>query len=136
MKLLLAPLLFPLLLASLPAGAQQAAIPPAKVYKYVAHMPVFKPGDANRWVATHASAPKEATIDNLTRKSVVQFTVNEDGHVSDVAIIKPSNNQVLDSAAIACVAAMPAWQPGYDQGKPVKVALSIAVPWNAETVRK
>jgi len=51
---------------------------------------------------------------------LVQFIVNEDGHVTDATVLR-GVSRLLDAEAIRVVESMPRWEPAWQNGKPVKV---------------
>ena len=57
---------------------------------------------------------------------VVQFVVNEDGSISDSRVVRSIDPQ-LDAEALRVVNAMPAWEPGIQNGKAVKVKYNVPV---------
>lgn len=71
--------------------------------------------------------PKECVKNNITGKVYVRFVVNEDGNISDTEIIKSSGNILLDEEAMRVVNSMPAWKPGKQQGKNVKVHFTLPI---------
>lgn len=57
---------------------------------------------------------------------LIQFVVEKDGSISNAEVVK-SVHELLDSEALRCVSAMPAWTPGTQQGKPVRIRYTIPI---------
>jgi protein TonB len=58
----------------------------------------------------------------------LKFTVNTDGHVSDVTISKSSGSERLDNAALGCVANW-TYHPAIKEGQPVAIPYGANVKW-------
>ena len=93
-------------------------------------LPKFN-GDLNKYVLDHINA-SGISLDSgaVKTRSVVRFTVENDGSISSVKIIYPSI-PALDSAVVKCIREMPKWQPGMQNGKPVgsTYQMPINVDW-------
>jgi protein TonB len=59
----------------------------------------------------------------------VGFTVDVDGSITDVKVIDKTN-KLLDKKAKEIVENMPKWEPGYQDGSPIKVQYAIPVRFN------
>ncbi len=57
-------------------------------------------------------------------KVIVEFVIDVDGSVTDVRI-KESSSPALNLAAYNAVSKMPDWQPGQQDGKPIRVNLTL-----------
>lgn len=98
-----------------------------QVYKYVTQMPEF-PGGASAmltYLRKNLRYPYEPfeTIVSV----VVKFVVEKDGSLSHVYIKRGADDFSLDKEALRIVKSMPKWTPGYKDGKPVRVYISIPV---------
>jgi periplasmic protein TonB len=56
----------------------------------------------------------------------VQFVVNSDGSIEDVKVVKPVSD-LLNKEAIRVVKSMPAWAPGEQAGKKVRVRFTLPI---------
>lgn len=59
----------------------------------------------------------------------VGFTIDVDGSIVDVKVIDKTN-KLLDQKAKEIVENMPKWEPGYQDGSPIKVQYAIPVRFN------
>ena len=106
------------------------AVPDEKgIYEVVDDMPEFPGGpDAIlEFYRTHIHYPATARETRAQGRVVVQFIVNEDGHLSDLNVIKSADNEELDAEAVRVISTMPNWKPGSHDGKPVKVRYKLPV---------
>ena len=96
-----------------------AAIP----FFVVENKPTFNDSDANefsKWVSEQMQYPQDAIDQNIQGRVVLQFTVNKDGQVEDVQVVR-GVNEALDNEAVRVVTASPKWEPGTQNGNPVNV---------------
>ena len=59
----------------------------------------------------------------------VYFTIDVDGSITDVDVLEKVD-ETLDKKAIEIVKNMPKWEPGTQNGKPIKVQYAIPVRFN------
>ena len=62
---------------------------------------------------------------------IVGFTVNEDGTLSDIKVMK-SISPTFDEEAIRVVKSMPKWNPAKQNGKAVKTKYTVPVTFRLE----
>ncbi len=96
-----------------------AAIP----FSVVENKPTFNDSDANefsKWVSEQMQYPQDAIDQNIQGRVVLQFTVNKEGQVEDVQVVR-GVNEALDNEAVRVVTASPKWEPGTQNGNPVNV---------------
>lgn len=99
------------------------------IHSFVDEMPEF-PGGMKALLSFIGNSVKYPTIAQETGvkgKVIVSFVINKDGHVSDASVIR-SIDTALDKEALRVVNMMPAWRPGRQAGKAVRV--SYVVPIN------
>lgn len=122
--------------ASAPEAIQKAdddeeAIP----FQLVERKPSFEGGDANefsKWVNSHLASQAMWKILEKAPKSMewrvtLQFTVETDGSVDNVKVLKSSGEPAFDKEAIRVVTMSPKWVPGYQKGQAVKVTYTFPV---------
>ena len=102
-----------------------AAIP----FSVVENKPTFNDSDANefsKWVSEQVQYPQDAIDQNIQGKVVLQFTVNKEGQVEDVQVLR-GVNEALDNEAVRVVSSSPKWEPGSQNGTPVNVKYTFPV---------
>ncbi len=102
-----------------------AAIP----FSVVENKPTFNDSDANefsKWVSEQMQYPQDAIDQNIQGRVVLQFTVNKEGQVEDVQVVR-GVNEALDNEAVRVVTASPKWEPGTQNGTPVNVRYTFPV---------
>ncbi len=70
-----------------------------------------------RWPDTEA---------DVIGRVVVAFTVEKDGSLSDIKVVK-SLDPLFDKEAVRLVKSMPKWKPGMDNGEPIRIRYSVPV---------
>ena len=68
---------------------------------------------------------------NIQGRVIVGFTVNEDGTLSDIKVMK-SISPAFDEEAIRLVKSMPKWNPAKQNGKAVKTKYTVPVTFRLE----
>jgi len=108
----------------------QAALRPADpVVQVIEQAPTFQGGNAaefSKWVAEHLVYPKDAKEDGIQGRVMVQYTIGDDGKVSNVKVLR-GICESLDAEAVRVVSSSPVWEPGIQDGKPVKVTYQIPI---------
>lgn len=79
-----------------------------------------------RWVYQYLKYPKAAMENGVQGRVTVGFTVDRDGRVTDVKVLR-SADPLLDAEAVKVVSASPKWKPGRVKGVNVSVSMSVAV---------
>lgn len=98
-------------------------------YADVPVKPKFNDGNINdftTWVCSHLEYPQEARKAKISGRVTVQFTINTDGSLSDIHILR-GVNELLDNEVLRVISQSPAWTPGYVDGKPVAVCYAMPV---------
>ena len=80
----------------------------------------------DRWVYKYLKYPQGAVERGVSGRVIVEFTVDYEGKVKDVVVIK-SLDYELDEAAVKTVEASPDWKPAKIDGKPVSVRIALPV---------
>ena len=105
--------------------------PPEAPVKYslLETKPRFQDGDVGQfshWVNEHLKYPKEAVKDSLQGRVTLQFTIEKDGSVTDVHVLRGCAS-ILDEEAVRVVSQSPKWTPGLIKGEPVRVIYNFPV---------
>ena len=104
---------------------EEEAIP----FQLVEEKPSFNGGDANdfsKWVNTRLVYPEIAKENGVQGRVTLQFTVNADGTVSNVKVLRGVDSS-LDKEAVRVVSSSPKWKPGKQRDRAVKVTYTFPV---------
>ena len=104
---------------------EEEAIP----FQLVEQKPSFQGGDANtfsKWVNSKLVYPEIAKEIGVQGRVVLQFTVNPDGSVSNVKVLRGVDAS-LDKEAVRVVSSSPKWTPGKQRDRAVKVTYTFPV---------
>lgn len=141
------PLLLSLLLSSLsslgqtpaPASADQASasanVTNDSVYTKVEKMAEF-PGGINgmfNFLSRNIKYPESAQQKDIQGCVVIKFIIDTDGKVIDPKVIE-SVDPALDAEALRIVSIMPVWQPGINDGVPVKSYYTMPVHFRLQKI--
>ncbi|WP_242916805.1 M56 family metallopeptidase [Pontibacter liquoris] len=98
-----------------------------KPYTYVEQMPEFKGGDAEmlKFLATNIRYPKVAQEAKTEGLVVLSFTVEPDGTVDAIQVLKSLGNGTDEEAMRVAGLMSGKWQPGKQGGKPVPVRYTL-----------
>ncbi len=104
---------------------EEEAIP----FQLVEEKPSFNGGDANefsKWVNSKLVYPEIARENGVQGRVTLQFTVNPDGSVSNVKVLRGVDSS-LDKEAVRVVSSSPKWKPGKQRDRAVKVTYTFPV---------
>ena len=104
---------------------EEEAIP----FQFVEEKPSFMGGDANafsKWVNERLVYPEIAKENGVSGRVTLQFTVNTDGSVSNVKVLRGVDSS-LDKEAVRVVSMSPKWTPGKQRDRAVKVTYTFPV---------
>ncbi|MCB0696102.1 MAG: energy transducer TonB [Chitinophagaceae bacterium] len=104
--------------------------PPAEPVIYAEQMPEFK-GDIYSYLGRSVHYPQQAIQANIEGKVLIQFVVNEDGAISRTKVLRGIGGG-CDEEALRVVSAMPAWKPGKQNGKAVKVFFTLPITFRLQ----
>ena len=102
---------------------EEESIPFALVEK----KPSFMGGDANTfsaWVNQHLEYPEVARENGVSGRVMLQFTVNPNGSVTDVKVLR-GVDPALDKEAVRVISSSPKWEPGRQRDRAVKVTYTF-----------
>ena len=93
------------------------------IYSVVQQMPEYPGGEDSMWrfIHAHIRYPDSAANHNIQGRVVLGFVVNENGSLSDITV-KKGLTWDLDSEAVRVVKQLSHFNPGKQDGKPVKVS--------------
>lgn len=97
--------------------------------------PTFNGGDENtfrNWVNGRIIYPEEAIESNIAGKVILQFTIDTDGSVVNVKVLRKIDPS-LDAEAVRVVSSSPKWKPGKLKGKPVRAVYVFPVSFQLQS---
>lgn len=106
-------------------AVEEEAIP----FQLVETKPSFNGGDANefsKWVNERLVYPEIAKENGVQGRVMLQFTVEADGKVSNVKVLRGVDSS-LDKEAVRVVSMSPKWKPGKQRDRAVKVTYTFPV---------
>jgi len=100
----------------------------AQVFFVVENMPEFPGGDLGlrKHIAQNVQYPEIAKENGIQGRVFVQFVVNQKGKVEQVKVVRGVDPS-LDKEAIRVISSLPAWKPGSQRGKPVRVSFTVPI---------
>ena len=104
-----------------------------EVFKFVEEMPTF-PGGQDAllaFFATNVKYPEIARRAGVEGKVFVQFVVGKDGNVTQSSIAK-GIGAGCDEEAIRVTKMMPKWNPGKQNGRPVRVQVIVPIQFKLQ----
>ncbi|NIJ55355.1 M56 family metallopeptidase [Dyadobacter arcticus] len=105
-------------------------------FKVIEQKPQFPGGHAAMidWLKDNMRYPERALMVNVGGIALVQFTVDEEGKIGDVVLIKGIGFGI-DWEAVNLVKKMPKWEPAIQNGKPVAMTQAIEIKFDLEEGR-
>lgn len=93
-------------------------------------MPKFPGGEEAllKFLTKNTKYPERELQTDIEGRVIVKFVVNEDGSISDANIVR-SDSKGFSAEALRVVAKLPKFEPGRQQGKPVKVYYALPFIW-------
>lgn len=106
---------------------------PEQIFVAVEQPAEFKGGMGAlmKWLSNNIRYPEAAQQNGISGKVVVKFVVEKDGSVSSPTILKGVDKD-LDQEAIRVVKRMPKWQPGKNNGQPVRSYFQLPVTFRIQ----
>lgn len=112
------------------AGNAQAGkdtlIVQGETFYVVEDMPKFPGGNIQQYVADNLRYPAAAKEKGIEGKVYVRFVIDTTGKTIAPEIVRGVSPE-LDAEALRLVREMPAWQPGMQGGKPVRVSFTLPI---------
>lgn len=104
-----------------------------EVFTVVEQNPEFVGGQSAMyaWLGKNIKYPAAAQRANISGKVFVSFTVNTDGSITDVQVLKGLGFGT-DEEAIRVVKSMPKWKPGKQSGRAVRVKYNLPISFQLE----
>lgn len=101
------------------------------IFTAVEHEPEFKGGTQAfyKYLRDAIHYPANAVKNHIEGKVFISFVVEKDGSLSDVKIVRSVSDD-LDAEALRVIKASPNWEPGTQNGKPVRVAYTMPLSFS------
>lgn len=95
---------------------------------FIEIMPMFPGGDSalRAYLRDSVAYPAKAKEEGIMGRVVVGFTVEADGTITEVRVLR-SIDPLLDEEALRVVRAMPKWIPGQRNGKATRMKYQVPV---------
>lgn len=91
----------------------------------------FFNGNLSQWLSQNMTYPLVAAENGIQGQVIVSFVIDTNGSITNVGIAR-SVDPSLDREAVRVVCAMPKWTPGYKNGVPVRVRISIPLSFRLQ----
>jgi len=110
------------------ASAQSGSGP---VFTSVEQVPEFPGGIEafGKFLATNMKYPKAARDNNVQGRVIITFVVEKDGSLSNMKVVRGIGSG-CDEEAVRVLSISPAWKPGIQNGKKVKVQYSVPISFS------
>ena len=104
------------------------------VFKVVEQQAEFPGGPQAmfKYLSEHIKYPVICQENGIQGKVICQFTVNKDGSIVDIQILRSSGHDALDKEAKRVIESMPKWAPGKQRGKPVRSRFTLPVTFKLQ----
>lgn len=104
-----------------------------QIFVGVEQMPEFPGGESamRQFLGRNVNYPAAATRANVSGRVTVQFVVEKDGSIGQVKVLRGIGFG-CDEEAIRVVQSMPKWNPGKQNGKPVRVYFTLPVVYTLQ----
>jgi protein TonB len=97
-------------------------------FKLLEIKPSFPGGNSRmyEYLGKTMTYPKSLAKEGIGGKVYVSFTIEKNGQVADVKVIK-SAHPLIDEEVVRAIKKMPRWVPGIQGGRPVRVKYTLPV---------
>ncbi len=84
-----------------------------------------------KWLGNNIRYPETAQANDVQGRVIVKFVVEKDGSIGSATIVKGVDKD-LDKEALRVVKKMPKWQPGKNNGAPVRSYFTLPVTFKLQ----
>ena len=104
------------------------------VFVVVESMPEFPGGQQAlfKYLSDNIKYPVIAQENGIQGRVICQFTVNKDGSIVDIEVVRSGGDPSLDKEAVRVIKTMPKWKPGKQRGKQVRVKFTVPVSFKLQ----
>ncbi len=117
----------------IPKDVRKAQLNTSKIYDVVELPPTF-PGGIDKlmnYLSSNIHYPEFAEEHNIQGRVVVSFVVEPDGSIGNIETVYEAH-PLLDAESMRVVSIMPRWNPGRQNGKPVRVKYNLPVTFKLQ----
>ena len=110
-------------------AVEDPEMPDRVTYSDIEVKPKFQDNDEKafqKWVAENVQYPVQASDNGQEGTVMVQFTIDRQGFVSDVKVLR-GVCPALDAEAVRVVESAPSWTPGSHDGETIEVSYVLPV---------
>ena len=106
----------------------------SQIFAAVEKEPGFPGGEEKfkQFIAQNFKYPEDVIANRISGKIIATFVIEKDGSLSDIKILSTPTQTVGDEAA-KVIALSPKWNPGYQNGQPVRVQFTIPIAFSTTT---
>ncbi|MBP6411608.1 MAG: energy transducer TonB, partial [Pseudarcicella sp.] len=117
-----------------PAAVEPPAPKEEEIFTAVEQNPEFPGGMSafGKFLGKNIEYPAEATENNIAGKVILRFTVNKDGSIEDIKVLKGVGFG-CDEEAVRVLKMTPRWTPGKQSGRAVRVSYSVPIVFSLPT---
>lgn len=111
----------------------ESQIAETDILDFAEHHPTF-PGGSKAlidFLRENVKYPEKAKKDSIEGRVVVGFVIDTDGNITNPEIAQ-SVHPLLDAEALRVVKLMPKWEPGSENGTPVKVKYNLPITFKMD----
>lgn len=110
-----------------PVKAEEEEVKEEEIFQIVEEMPEFPGGqEALLKYLAQCPYPPIARENDIEGTVYIRFVIDKNGEVTNVEVARGAD-KILNEAALNHVKKMPAWKPGKQRGKPVKVQYVVPI---------
>ncbi len=104
-----------------------------KIFTAVEQPAEFPGGTAAlmKYLSNNIRYPESAAANDIQGRVAVRFVVERDGSIGQVTVVK-NVDKALDKEAVRVVKSMPKWQPGKNNGVPVRSYFTLPVTFRLQ----
>ena len=117
-----------------PVEVKEEEEPEDVIFYVVESMPEFPGGNAAmyKYIGENLKYPVIAQENGIQGKVICQFTINKDGSLVDIEVVRSAGDASLDKEAMRVIKSMPKWKPGKQRNQPVRVKFTLPVTFKLQ----
>ena len=117
-----------------PVEVKEEEEPEDVIFYVVESMPEFPGGNAAmyKYIGENLTYPVIAQENGIQGKVICQFTINKDGSLVDIEVVRSAGDASLDKEAMRVIKSMPKWKPGKQRNPPVRVKFTLPVTFKLQ----